>query len=532
MEAGFSRMNNVTVLQLSQGLAAYILQQKHTSPSIVIGHDHRHNSSIFAQITALAFILKGIQVYYLGPEVVATPLVPFAVDSLSLSCGVMITASHNPALDNGYKVYWQNGCQIIPPHDSNIQNSILLNLEPVPGSWDFEQIVSTSDLLNNVRTEMVDQYLDSVEQKLIKFKTQGLKCVYTPMHGVGGSFAKHVLSLLDLELVIPKEQEFPDPDFPTVSFPNPEEKGALKLAMKEADTSNCVLVLANDPDADRFSAAIKTESGWRQLTGNEIGFLFADYIVQSEQFDNANKWFLNSTVSSQMIKSLAECEGFKYADTLTGFKWIGNKAIDLESEGAIVPFAYEEAIGYMFDVVHDKDGISALAVFLQLYKYWDDQKVSLIDRINNGFVKYGYFKEFNGYYIVPDLDTTPSIFNNIIRKYKDQKPYPTEIGGFKVDYWRDLTIGYESGTSDNKPLLPIDPTSQMITLILKPATSTDSTEFVRFTVRGSGTEPKLKVYIEGKASSESKAQSLAQDVWNLLKGEWFKPDLHNLVERC
>ncbi|ODV84445.1 hypothetical protein CANARDRAFT_8433 [[Candida] arabinofermentans NRRL YB-2248] len=548
MEAGFSRMNDVTVLQASQGLASYILSQKldHKSdhqPSIVIGHDHRFNSSRFANLTAAAFLHYGFKVYFLGPDIVATPLVPFAIDHFKTDGGIMITASHNPKDDNGYKVYWGNGCQIIPPHDSGIQNSILMNLKPFfEDEWDtniiFEQF---SDNLIHVKDEIVQLYIDTIDSKLIKQSKSlsGFQFVYTAMHGVGTQFAQQAVSKLckdpDSMIVLVDEQCTPDPNFPTVSFPNPEEAHALDLAIQTADKHDIKLVVANDPDADRFSAAVKNDDGqWVQLTGNELGFLFANYIINSlpkESLDST--YLLNSTVSSQMIKSMANKMGFHYEDTLTGFKWIGNGAIDKESQGFHVPFAYEEAIGFMFSVVHDKDGISALIVFLQMYSEWINKGKNVFEILNEGFLKFGYFKECNGYYVLPNPSITSKIFNETIRTYSSEgEAYPSKIENFDVVSWRDLTTGYESHTTGNKPTLPVDPTSQMITALLKPSDAVDaSTESIRFTARGSGTEPKLKVYIEATATTEERAIQLARQVWDLVKQEWFQPEINGLTER-
>lgn len=211
-----------------------------------------------------------------------------------------------------------------------------------------------------------------------------------------------------------EEQSKPDPSFPTVSFPNPEEKGALDLAITQAQQTNAKLVIASDPDADRFSVAIVDKQGkFRQLTGNEIGFLFAMYVIENlDKAKLSNTYLLNSTVSSQVLKSMAEKCGFNFIDTLTGFKWIGNKAIDLENQGHFVPFGYEEAIGFMFNLVHDKDGISAAVVFLQLYQQWFSKgDVNVIDKLELGYKEYGWFKDLNGYYRLSDVSLTPGFSN-------------------------------------------------------------------------------------------------------------------------
>ncbi|CDR37542.1 CYFA0S01e11782g1_1 [Cyberlindnera fabianii] len=538
MEAGFSRMNDVTVLQASQGLASYVRKQNSTADelSIVIGHDHRHHSKEFAQITATAFLLKGFKVYLLESEsgdLVPTPMVPFAVDTYKASCGVMITASHNPAQDNGYKVYWSNGCQIIPPHDYGIASEIEKNLVPVDRAHDVDAVLEESlksgDLIL-AKQKTMEAYLEHLQKTVVKSSVEGLRFVYTPMHGVGQEIFEKVVKMIgvrDRDLVRVKEQMIPDPDFPSVKFPNPEEKGALDLAIETADSEGIDIVVANDPDADRFSAAVKTNGKWRQLTGNEIGFLFADYTIKTTDIPREKMYLLNSTVSSQMIASMANKEGFSYADTLTGFKWIGNKAIDLEKEGKIVPFAYEEAIGFMFEGIHDKDGISAATVFLQMAQKWKEAGKNAIEVLEDGFKRYGYFKEYNSYYIVPYQEATKEIFDSVIRASSGSKGYPETIGSYSVIYWRDLTTGFESATADGKPLLPVDSSAQMITAKLDTGVPDEE---IRFTARGSGTEPKLKVYIEAKAATEERSAELAADVWGTLRDAWFQPSVTGLKE--
>lgn len=530
MEAGFNRMNDVTVLQATQGLAEYIKLQTNNR-IFVVAHDHRLNSQRFAQLTAAIFLSKGFKVYFIGPGLSATPMVPFAIDKYCASAGVMITASHNPKNDNGYKVYWDNGCQIIPPHDFNIEQSILKNLKPideiVSNNWKTDALFSKyKDHLIYCKEEIKISYLNHLLKTHFAIdKISGFKAIYTAMHGVGTEFVRELTDQIAPNVITyVSEQCTPDPYFKTVSFPNPEEKGALNLAIAEADKLKISLVIANDPDADRFSFAVKHQQIWKQLTGNEIGILFADFIISNyangQDKDLSDVWLLNSTVSSQMLNSMALKLGFNFTDTLTGFKWIGNKAIELESENLIVPFAYEEAIGYMFKGIHDKDGIAALLVFLQLYQWLLNMNSNPLERLNYLYENFGYFKECNGYFICQDVE---NIFNSKIRAAAGSRSYPEKIGQWDVIYWRDLTYGFESNTVGNKPLLPVDPNSQMITAIIKPPQQDDVTgaDKVRFTVRGSGTEPKLKVYIEAKSSSAKQASELAQNVWDLLKLEWF-----------
>lgn len=556
MEAGFSRMNTLVVLQATQGLAQHIKKQFPDALTAVVGHDHRFNSQEFALATVATFLQAGFKVIFLndGDKFVHTPIVPFTVNEVGASVGVMSTASHNPKMDNGYKVYYSNGCQIIPPHDSEIAQSIEENLTLWPKAWKWDELLKEgldTKCLVYAGEEMIERYTKKMGQSLVDRTTISAEkegkpwFVYTPIHGVGydifRQIAEETMNLINgRDYLCVKEQQLPDPSFPTVPFPNPEEKGALDMAISVADKNGISLVLANDPDADRFSAAVKdNKTGtWRQLTGNEIGALFAFYEFQKYQKKNEEYKekhplaMLNSTVSSQLIMKMAEIEQFHYIDTLTGFKWIGNRTLDLEAMNYYVPFGFEEAIGYMFPVMeHDKDGISAASVFLQMYRKWlVGSKKTLLTVLEDIFEKYGVFKEYNGYYSVNDPKVIKEVFDFIRNDYSEtHDPYPSRIGEeLKVNKFRDLTLGYQSDTVNQRPDLPVDPNSQMITAWTK-VNGAKPYESVRFTIRGSGTEPKLKVYIEACSKSEERASELAQLTWRVLKREWFRPDVTGLT---
>ncbi|TGZ81169.1 hypothetical protein EX30DRAFT_395678 [Ascodesmis nigricans] len=527
MQAGFSRMNDLTVIQASQGLASYILEQNPSGSSIVIGHDHRHNSARFARLAAGVMISRGIKVYFYD-TLVHTPMVPFGVDYFKASAGLMITASHNPALDNGYKVYWSNGCQIVPPHDIGIAAAIERNLEVT--CWDADLVDNSPELVEKRTEEVKVAYFEAVQKLVTSFNIPPLsfdfKFVYTPMHGVGLPFMTHLSQALGLEAgmsTVP-EQASPDPDFPTVRFPNPEEKGALDLAVALAKEKRIPLVIASDPDADRFSAAqwIESSSSYRIFTGNELGILFASFLLDCAPKEALhNTTMLCSTVSSQMLKSMAQTEGFTFEETLTGFKWLGSRAIEI-GNGAI--YAFEEAIGYMFSpVVHDKDGISAAAVFITAARHWASQGLSPYDKLQQLYAKYGHFQSANGYLVSPEPATTKKVFAGIraLGATIPERRYPERVGQRKILWWRDLTEGFDSNTSDGMPRLPVSKSSEMITCELE--------DEVRFTVRGSGTEPKIKMYIESRAESESEARRRAQEVYDDLVKEWFRPEETGLV---
>lgn len=373
-------------------------------------------------------------------------------------------------------------------------------------------------ILGNLRAkylEKVHQYVDASP----KITNASVKFVYTPMHGVGLVPMEAMLKTLDSRdrMVVVREQAQPDADFPTVVYPNPEETGALDLAKATADRGNTRLILANDPDADRFAVAEKLDDGsWHQFTGDQVGVLFAHYLskgIKSEE--RGNVWMLTTAVSSQMLPVLAQAQGLAVEETLTGFKWLGNRALELESNGEKVQFAYEEALGYMFpDIVHDKDGVAAAVIFLRACKDWPS--CSPWARLQELYGKYGYFHTINTYWRSPDMIVTSAVFDQV---RQIGTPYPKHVGGRSVVRWRDLTVGYDSSTDDNTPTLPVSESSQMITCWLQKIEGAD--EGIRFTVRASGTEPKIKIYLECHSNDPISVERGATQMLERIKMEWF-----------
>jgi len=469
MQAGFACMNSLTVIQTSQGLAAYLLNTEEDvkKRGVVIGRDARHNSEKFAKLVAAAFVAKGIKVWWY--EITThTPMVPFGVRELDAAAGIMITASHNPANDNGYKVYWSNGCQIIPPHDSGIAESILQNLKPV--TWDTSVVDDDNLLVEGCLGLVRDKYHQAIlcaaqpEHHRINLDPK-LKFVYTPMHGVGLPAMQWCVETLGIasQMTVVKEQAEPDPDFPTVKFPNPEEKGALDLAIETAEKSGIPLILASDPDADRLAVAEKVKDQWHIFTGNQLGVLIGSYLYERYPSSKPRERLamLASTVSSRMLAALAKKEGFYFTETLTGFKWLGNVARQLDSQGYDVVFAFEEALGYMIpQTVHDKDSISAAAVFLTAVSHWATTGLTPYSKLQSLYKDLGYFEDANTYLVSPSASVTTSVFTAIRAL---GRPHPTTIGPRSILRWRDLTLGYDSKGKDHKPDLPVDVTSQMIT---------------------------------------------------------------------
>ncbi|KAJ9204188.1 hypothetical protein DTO164E3_1950 [Paecilomyces variotii] len=518
MAAGFSCMNALTVIQASQGLAKYI-EQKHPALSprgVVIGHDARHNSAKFASLAANAFVALGIPVWWYNNSG-ATPLVPYGVISLGAAAGIMITASHNPAQDNGYKVYFHNGAQINSPMDVEIARSIEENLIPWPAAWN-ELNPHENGIKYDTYQDVLQKYINLISQYAISTVPEWKPpqpFVYTPLHGVGGLIMPSVCNAIGIkDMLSVAKQVDPDPNFPTVEFPNPEETGALDLAMKTADEQNRDLIIANDPDADRFAVAEKVNDSWFTFTGNQIGVLLASHIIDSIKHDSGKRIaVLNSAVSTGMLEKMALARGLHFEETLTGFKWMGNIARKLENDGFKVPFAFEEALGYMFtEVCYDKDGLTAALVFLAAEAKWRAQGLTPYTKLQQLFKEYGHHETMNSYFRSPNPDTTAALFRNIRNgSFVESR----SLGSFRILRWRDMTEGYDSETPDKKPILPVDSSSQMLTLWLD--------RDIKFTLRGSGTEPKVKVYIESCQPSRDAAVAAVCETFSAVLKEWILP---------
>ena len=498
MGAGNARMNDLTVIQTAQGLGAYLRKsfthEELSSRGIIVGYDARHNSKRFARLSSNVFLHFGIKTF-LYREIVATPFVPFGVRHFGCVAGVMVTASHNPKQDNGYKVYWSNGAQIIPPHDSGISQCIEENLAPLASAWE-----DTSGALDPY-DEIYSAYFASLEplatQRSVA-KMSPLTFTYTAMHGVGTKFTTESLKRFGVpgeNIIYVKEQVEPDPEFPTVVFPNPEEgKSALDLAFKAADASNSKVILANDPDADRLAVAEKANGSWRVFTGNQIGAILGWWALRCAKNNHVNlpdAVMVSSAVSSMILKSMAEKEGFHFEETLTGFKWMGTRCEALQrDEGKSVLFAFEEAIGFMFgDRVFDKDGVTAAACVADIcyYLHHSEGGKGLYDKLQDIFAEYGYHCSYNSYLISRDPHRTAAMFDSM-RTMGDGRSYVAEIEGSKCVAVRDLTVGYDSSKPDKKAVLPSSKVSPMITYYFDNGVS--------LTIRASGTEPKVKFYSE------------------------------------
>jgi len=476
--AGPQRMNRVLVRKVTAGLAAYL---KATIPGaaergVLIGHDARHNSRVFAEDTARVLAGLGIK-SHLAHRPWPTPTSAWAVTHLNACAGVMVTASHNPPAYNGYKVYWENGAQIIPPHDAGIAAEIAKIGRSDQLAMPELDAARKSGLVIDLDESLHDKYLAEV----LKLRAQpsldgsGLIVAYTPLHGVGAPSVEPALERGGFPRIHTEtSQRAGDPDFPTVAFPNPEEKGAMDRVLDLARRSNADLVLANDPDADRLCVAVPDDGGYRVLTGDQVGALFADYLLEVSPKDK--RMVATTIVSSQLLSYLARQTGADYRETLTGFKWIGNAAMDYEREhkGRFV-MGYEEALGYSIGpLVRDKDGVSACLIFAELTAWNRARGRTVLDHLDDIYRRVGLFVTEQVSLTKPGSEGLAEIRAAMTRF---RTTPPTEVAGMPIDTIVDLSKG-EGG------LPPSD------VLVFKLAGGR------RIIMRPSGTEPKLKSYYE------------------------------------
>ena len=463
--AGPNRMNRVVVLRAAAGLAAY-LHDTGSAPgsSVVIGYDARHNSEVFARDTAEVMTGAGFTAYLL-PRPLPTPVLAFAIRDLGCVAGVMVTASHNPPQDNGYKVYLGDGSQIVPPADAEIAARIAQvgALAEVPRGPSAGAGVSIEVLSE----EVLERYLDTAAA-LVGDGPRDLSVVYTPLHGVGGHVVAQVLRRAGFEHPhVVSRQARPDPDFPTVAFPNPEEPGAMDLAMELAAQVGADIVVANDPDADRCAVAVpvadraQSRSGWQMLRGDEVGALLAKHLIERGR----HGVYAQSIVSSSLLGAMAAAASEEHQETLTGFKWIGR-----------IPglaFGYEEALGYCVDPDHvkDKDGVSALLLVCELAAEAKAAGRSVRDLLDDLAREHGLYATDQLSVRFSDLEQIPATMARL------REHPPTSLGGLQVLQLEDLAQGSNA--------LP----------------PTDGLRFTladrgRVIVRPSGTEPKVKCYLE------------------------------------
>ncbi|MCL2006683.1 MAG: phospho-sugar mutase [Treponema sp.] len=484
---GYNRMNSLVVKSATQGLATYLLKafpDKAKSPgalSAAVAFDSRHFSAEFSESTALIFAANGIKCYlFSSPR--PTPELSYAIRQLGCQTGVVVTASHNPPAYNGYKAYWTGGSQVIPPHDKGIINEVnaVTEIKEMAREEALAKglLVIIDKEIDNPYREMVKNCLFRPE--LIKEKAKEIKIVYTPLHGTGAFHVEGVLGELGLNVITVPEQREGDGNFPTVAFPNPEEAAALEMAINLAIKEKADLVMATDPDSDRFGIAVPTAGKTGEftlVTGNQIGTLIADYLFLSMKETGrtpANPAMVNSIVTTGMQKKVAEHYGAKCFECLTGFKWIAEVWAKCEDTGSnTVVYGTEESYGYNISGdVRDKDGISAAALTAEMSLYWRSKGMSLLDRLDELYKICGYWEEVGISKYFQGIEG-PAIMKGIMEEYR--KNPPKSLGGIEIARVRDIKNGADG-------LAPSD----VLQFFLKDGTVVSA--------RPSGTEPKIKFY--------------------------------------
>ena len=522
--AGTNRMNKYTVGKATQGLANYILEQGTQDKGVAISYDSRRMSDEFSLQTALILNANGIKTY-LFESLRPVPELSFAIRELGATAGIMITASHNPPKYNGYKVYWDDGSQIVAPRDKDIINK-------VRSITDFKEIKTISreeavkkGLFNVIGKEMDDKYIETLKNKVLNpeiVREQGkdLKIVYTPLHGTGNTIAERLLNELGFKNVyVVPEQAKPDGNFPTVDYPNPEDKKAFKLALELAKKVDADVVLATDPDADRLGIYAKdTKTGeYMPYTGNMSALLIAEYrISQMKEKEILPKdgMFITTIVSSDLAKAIAANYKLECIEVLTGFKNIGavmKKAE--ENHDKTYVFGFEESYGCLIgDYARDKDGIAAVMSLCEAAAYYRSKGITLWDQMNNIYEKYGYYKEDQVSIVLEGAEGAEKIKEMMTdMRNKDVE----QIGKYKVlcfkdvdkDYVKNMTTGEESKTGL--------PKSNVLYYQLE--------DNAWCCVRPSGTEPKIKLYFGVKGECEKcateKLEELKDAMVKLVRGE-------------
>ena len=507
--AGTNRMNIYTVRKATQGLANYIMQKGFASKGVAIAYDSRRMSPEFANEAALCLAANGIKAY-IFESLRPTPELSYAVRKLGCIAGINITASHNPPEYNGYKVYWEDGAQITPPHDKGIMDEVQKVTDYNTVKTMDVEAAKAEGLYEVIGAEIDDAYIEELKKQVIhwdaiKEVSKDLKIVYSPLHGTGNIPARRVLKELGFENVyVVKEQELPDGEFPTVSYPNPESEEAFELGLKLAKEVDADLVLATDPDADRLGVYVKdNKSGdYKVLTGNMSGCLLEEYELSQRQAVNGklpeDGAVISTIVTSNMAGTIAKSYGLRFIEVLTGFKFIGQQILGFEQSGVgTYLFGFEESYGCLIGThARDKDAIVATMALCEAAAYYKTQGKTLWDAMIDMYEKYGYYKDDIQSITLKGIEGLAKI-QEILETLR--KEPPVEIAGYKVlkarDYKADTIKDLATGEVTTTGL----PSSNVLYY--------DLTDDAWLCVRPSGTEPKVKFYYGVKGSSLEDADS-------------------------
>ncbi|MCR5219320.1 phospho-sugar mutase [Treponema sp.] len=497
MGGGTNRMNTLNISKATQGLANYLIkafpeEHKNGTLSACIAYDSRHNHDKFSDITARVFAANGIKAY-LFTGMRPTPELSYAIRETGSKTGVVVTASHNPPQYNGYKAYWDDGAQVVEPHDKGIIDEVNAVKEV--------KLIDREEAIKEGKIVLVDKELDDKFQamiksqlfrpELIKEKASSVKVVYTPLHGTGAMHVEKVLGDLGLNVITVPEQREGNGDFPTVEKPNPEEAPALKMALDLAKKEKADVVMATDPDADRFGSAFPDKDGnYVLVTGNQMGALLADYVLLSKKEFNkmpANPVLIRSIVTSPFADKIAAHYGVKSQECLTGFKWIAYDEGQMEKNGTgNYVFGFEESYGYLIETqIRDKDGVSAAAMCAEMTLYWASKGKSLLERLNEMYKEYGLYQDVSINQYFPGI-SGPGIMKGIMTKLRSEGL--KTLGGKKVLKIRDIqeSVSFDPLNPSVKEAVKL-PKSNVLQFFLEGGTVVSA--------RPSGTEPKIKFYI-------------------------------------
>ncbi len=521
--AGTNRMNVYTVRKATQGLANYILSVKGEAKGVAIAYDSRHMSPEFADVAALCLAANGIKAYVFE-SLRPTPELSYAVRKLGCIAGINITASHNPPEYNGYKVYWEDGAQITPPHDSGIMDEVKKVTDYAACKTMSLDEAKSAGLYQTIGADIDDPYIEELKglvlhQDSIDAVKDKLTIVYSPLHGTGNIPVRRVLKELGFQNVhVVPEQELPNGDFPTVSYPNPEAAEAFELGLALAKKVNADLVLATDPDADRLGVYVKdSKTGeYNTLTGNMSGCLIGDYVIGQRKAINGSLpedgAFIRSIVSTNMADAIAKYYGIQLVEVLTGFKFIGQKMLEFENTGkGTYLFGMEESYGCLTGTyARDKDAVVASMALCEAAAYYMTKDMTLWDAMLEMYERYGYYKDHVESITLKGIEGLAKI-QEIMNTLRENAP--KEIGGLKVlaarDYKTDTIQDFESGKTMPTGL----PKSNVLYYEL------ENDAWV--CVRPSGTEPKVKFYIGVKGTSmadaDEKSASLGTKVLDMIQ---------------
>ena len=504
--AGAYRMNIYTIRRATQGLADYVKEAFPANPSVAIAYDSRIKSDVFAKTAAAVLSANGIKVY-IYPELMPTPMLSFAVRELKCSAGIVITASHNPAKYNGYKVYGSDGCQLT----LGAAEIVLKNINSVPmfdGAKyiDFEAGIKDGSI-EYIGRQVIDAYLEKVSEQGIHTDlcaSSGLKVVYTPLNGTGNKPVRAILDKIGIkDVTVVPEQEYPNGNFTTCPFPNPEIKEALALGLKLCETVKPDLLLATDPDCDRVGIAVPSDNGYVLFTGNEVGAMLLEYICSERTKLGTmpeNPVAVKTIVTTDIAKKIAEAYGVKMIDVLTGFKFIGEQIGFLEDKGEEnrYIFGFEESYGYLAgSYVRDKDAVVASMLICEMAAFYRTKGISLLQARENMYAKYGVYKHSQQSFTcegASGMERMKEIMSDLrIRT-------PEEIGGLKVTRFDDYLASVSLDTATNDKTMLTLPKSDVLAFML-----TDGASVV---IRPSGTEPKIKAYYTTTGKTQAEAEAL------------------------